>query len=558
MIQGLLYVPSLAANDPCQLLLQDIVPSTAVRRANLPPTNYNLVALAPWINSDCAQSFIASARLDPLRAMIVYLPGSGLDKPPGPDSDTWNLYDGGVWEIQGRFPIYAVPGDIGQQMMVALSLYSGSLEDIPFAQNISDLYQPNPEDYVRIWTELSISSRTVPTNLAAFFLVVLGVLVAVVVAISVLMHGVQRRRRAALRDRIVRGEVNLEALGIKRLTVPTTHIQTFPLYTYFSEGDGYNHGSSRRSRQQPPPEAPVPVSPPPPEPPPQPPSPPEHSIRYQPRCIICLKAFNNRVTIIRELSCGHIFHPDCIDEFLSRVSSLCPVCKASMLPRGSCPTRITNDMVRRERAVRELRRQADVAVVEEAEDAEVDVHNTDVDAVGGGTVQRRTRGHVRVRSWGSSARSRLFGSGEKVAEVAGAASVAAVADDQGERGETVVVSVADGNTANRDEGDAGGRQQGGDGSNINGGQAENKDEDEETTRCRVRERMRQLAGPSPEPYDGRQEELVLKYQCEFFAPWLEHNGVILLRRSLTAHRETNLPDCVSGISMTVLVLRWVS
>lgn len=43
-----------------------------------------------------------------------------------------------------------------------------------------------------------------------------------------------------------------------------------------------------------------------------------------------------------------------IDEFLGEVSSLCPICKASMLPRGYCPE-ITNETVRRERAIRRLR-----------------------------------------------------------------------------------------------------------------------------------------------------------------------------------------------------------
>jgi hypothetical protein len=75
---------------------------------------------------------------------------------------------------------------------------------------------------------------------------------------------------------------------------------------------------------------------------------------YQPTCEICLEPYKNRETIIRELPCGHIFHPECIDEFLHGVSSLCPICKASMLPEGYCP-KITNDMVRRERAIRLLR-----------------------------------------------------------------------------------------------------------------------------------------------------------------------------------------------------------
>jgi len=68
--------------------------------------------------------------------------------------------------------------------------------------------------------------------------------------------------------------------------------------------------------------------------------------------------------VIRELVCGHIYHTECIDEFLSQVSSLCPLCKASMLPPGHCP-KITNSMVRRERAVRRLRVRDNAALDED-------------------------------------------------------------------------------------------------------------------------------------------------------------------------------------------------
>ena len=80
---------------------------------------------------------------------------------------------------------------------------------------------------------------------------------------------------------------------------------------------------------------------------------------YQPNCEICLEPYENRVTVIRELPCGHIFHPECIDQFLHEISSLCPICKASMLPEGYCP-RVTNDMVRRERAISRLRGHVEV------------------------------------------------------------------------------------------------------------------------------------------------------------------------------------------------------
>jgi hypothetical protein len=154
-----------------------------------------------------------------------------------------------------------------------------------------------------------------------------------------------------LRRRVMNGEVNLEALGIKRLTIPLYHIQTFPLFTYNYNPPILSPPTSPRSIKSPSrtsfDSGPLSAS--------------HHRgtrsdrLDYQPTCQICLAEFQSKVTIIRELPCGHIFHPECIDQFLSEMSSLCPLCKASMYPRGHCP-KITNSMVRRELGTRRLRR----------------------------------------------------------------------------------------------------------------------------------------------------------------------------------------------------------
>lgn len=82
----------------------------------------------------------------------------------------------------------------------------------------------------------------------------------------------------------------------------------------------------------------------------------QHSQAYsQPTCPICLDDFEAGETLVRELPCHHIFHPDCVDTFLLNNSSLCPMCKVSTLPKGYCPANITNAMVRRERNIRRLR-----------------------------------------------------------------------------------------------------------------------------------------------------------------------------------------------------------
>lgn len=264
-----------------------------------------------------------------------------------------------------KYPIFAISGLEGQGMMEQLGKYSGLIDDIPYGDEINELYGPNPKDYVRIWTELSLQDEPEIPPLWAFFLVVIGALLVIILSVSLTMHLVQRRHRRSLRLRVESGEVDLEAMGVKRLTVPTTHIREFPLYTYNADLEALNAASTpssnrasrsgRRSDQR--------------------------SVRslasvrskrtsagvstdatatnFQPSCHICLARYDHRVTIIRELPCGHIFHPQCIDEFLEQNSSLCPMCKHCMLPRGYCP-RITDSMVRRERALRRLRERVDL------------------------------------------------------------------------------------------------------------------------------------------------------------------------------------------------------
>ncbi|KAK7984183.1 hypothetical protein PG990_012901 [Apiospora arundinis] len=347
VIQGLLYVPDLLSGDPCQNVVDTIVPANVTRQANLPPTNYNLIAIAPWISADCAISFLDQARSDPLRAFIFYLPNGDYSPPPPADDDIWQLDGDGSWKNNHHYPIYAIPGGKGDEFITQLSLYSGKLGEIPFGENISAIYNVDAQDYVRVWTKLNVSANNSFPGLWICIIAIVSVLVSVIGGTSLLMHYVQRRRRVSLRRRVMSGETDLEALGIKRLQVPVEHIETFPLFTYSYD-------------------APFP----PPESPPQSPDPIQRVFSqsspssvltkintrtdYQPTCLICLDHFESRVTIIRELPCGHIFHPECIDEFLGEISSLCPLCRTSMLPRGYCP-KITNSMARREMATQKLR-----------------------------------------------------------------------------------------------------------------------------------------------------------------------------------------------------------
>ncbi|GAW11420.1 hypothetical protein ANO14919_007650 [Xylariales sp. No.14919] len=349
-IQGLLYVPDLLSDDSCYELSNQYVPANATRQADLPPTDYILIALVPWINSSCTKSFMTAASMDPLRAMLVYRPDDDDGQPPDAGSDLWDIDAGAGWKQTNHFPVYAVSSSSGGRMMHQLSLYSGDLSEVPFADEINRTYSPNPADYVRVWTQLTVVPEPSVLAIWALVLIILAVLVTVIGGTSLLMHYVQNRRRASLRRRVMNAEINLEALGIKRLTVPLTHIQSYPLFTYNYNPPMFSSSNPRKSLQSPAKNSLDSASP-------------SSSynrgkhgdrLDYQPTCLICLVNFESKVTIIRELSCGHIFHPECIDEFLSEMSSLCPICKASMYPPGLCP-KITNSMVRRELGTRKLR-----------------------------------------------------------------------------------------------------------------------------------------------------------------------------------------------------------
>lgn len=189
-----------------------------------------------------------------------------------------------------------------------------------------------------------------------------------------------------LRERINSGEVDIEQLALNQLKVPKETVDKMPLYTYLGftqapeeessktpvqteaiEVDSSSMGSTstpsiveeRRSTES---ESAI-----------RKPEPavlkpqcddsddsgssrnPFRLSHTQTTCAICLDDFVAGTTTVRELPCGHIFDPGCIDEYLTETSSLCPLCKKSVLPAGSCPIPVTNEMVRQEAAARRNR-----------------------------------------------------------------------------------------------------------------------------------------------------------------------------------------------------------
>jgi hypothetical protein len=254
-----------------------------------------------------------------------------------------------------RFPVYALPSIVGQNIMKNLADYSGNVTDVPNGHTLANEWPSM--DFIRLAVELNIGmpcqfivttdNANFPTeggnrlpSLWVFLLIILGILILIIASTSCSMHCIQRRRRERLRRRVANGDVDLEALGIKRLTVPQDVIDKMPLYTYSDSPVVEGEKSPTTS-------APIGTTV---------PRPHLHAAHFsQATCPICLEDYVSAETTVRELPCRHLFHPECVDSFLRQNSSLCPMCKKSVLPTGYCPAMVTNAMVRRERMVRRIR-----------------------------------------------------------------------------------------------------------------------------------------------------------------------------------------------------------
>jgi hypothetical protein len=294
--RGLLYVPNVSG--ACAQSL----PQNVTRYDNLPVNTDPVVAIAPWISPSCTLSYLQAAS-------VVYIPDQTNPPLASAKSATWDLGDGGHWRSVTAYPVYAIASQVGAMAMAQVALYSG---------------HESPDNHLRLLIDITTTSggNNLP-SIWIFLLIILAILIVLIGTLSLTMHVVQRKRRNNLRARIARGEVNLEALGLGKLTVPQEIIDQMYTYTPSANGVVPEKGLSQAS---PPLE--------------------------QPTCAICLDDFTESECQVRELPCRHLFHNNCIDLFLLDTSSMCPLCKQSVLPKGYVPGKITNAHVRRERYLR--------------------------------------------------------------------------------------------------------------------------------------------------------------------------------------------------------------
>ena len=381
----------MCANTSTQYILPNVT-----RLSDLPQAQFNFVALVPWISPSCTKSFLAASQ--DAAAMVVYLPDNQTVTPPPISDPIWKLDDGGSWKRDNKFPVYAIPGSAGAILMHELNSCPKNLTSAVDQSLLPTTYAPS--DSFRLCTSITLSNQSSLPNMWEFLLIVLGIVILIVLITSASMHCIQRRKRRALRQRVLNGEVDLEALGIKKLTVPSDAIKKLPLFIFISETDERSSADGPSLSKQSTeitskgPKLPIPslkprcVS----EPPgvigsrgtvlpseresevstlahPDPSLPHQKSKFSEVSCSICIDDFDHNHSVVRELPCGHIYHHGCIDRFLTKNSSRCPNCKAKVLPHGYCPE-ITNVMVRRERlSRRQQRREMPTRAREEASGA---------------------------------------------------------------------------------------------------------------------------------------------------------------------------------------------
>lgn len=217
-------------------------------------------------------------------------------------------------------------------------------------------------------------------SLWGFVLAILGTILVLSILLLLCYQIVQKRRRERLQRRIEAGDVDLEFLGLNQMKVPPEVLDQLPKYTYpelstppeavlnrntqsqdtkfYADGHGAiatikgeseeeeaNTDETHIKRPQPSATTSSAIA----SAQAIPPITSEYRLSYsQTTCAICLDDYEPGLSIVREMPCGHIFDVDCIDTFLTQGSSLCPLCKKSVLPAGSYPIPVTNIMVQRD------------------------------------------------------------------------------------------------------------------------------------------------------------------------------------------------------------------
>lgn len=299
------------------------------------PKNATLIALSPYLDQSCAEALMQQAQLDNARLLLL-------------------VDSGKVSRNQMDFPeispisVLLVPGATGASAFHYMSVYSSNDTVMVPGTSINSTVE-------RVGVQIQVEQRSGIPRLWIVVLVILAAILVLMAGMSLVLNMIQWRRRKDLLRRIRRGEVDIEQLGIKRLTLSQEILDKIPLRTYIHGEQHFRKTSDAKM--------PAPASN-------------KHLFQKfgkrqnsemdkeeattsvegfsQTNCPVCLEDFEDEVTQVRQLRCDHIYHVECIDEYLKTRSSRCPLCKQSTVPLGYFPEhmKLTNTTVRLEREMR--------------------------------------------------------------------------------------------------------------------------------------------------------------------------------------------------------------
>ncbi len=355
---GLLYFPANPRNCSDPSLVNNGIPPDGITIDKL-PLGFNLIAMIPI--STCTADYLMQAKRDQAEAGVLYNYSTTTDMPTSSLSNTFSAFSS---------PLYGIAASDAQPILTNMVNYAGNMSSVPLGPNLSAIYDPT--DYVRLTLTIDTGQSSSLPGLWLFLLVILAALGLIIASTSVSMHVSQYRARRDLRRRIAAGEIDLESLGIKRLTVPKEMIDAMPIKIFGASSmlpTVTRHVAAEQKSVSSPTHSASPstatasgenkvssesiardnldsVR-----------NPPTVGFEQSSCCAICLDDYVVNTTPVRHLPCNHIFHPHCIDPFLQTRSSLCPLCKRSVLPKGFIPPtlQLTNATVARERRIRLMR-----------------------------------------------------------------------------------------------------------------------------------------------------------------------------------------------------------
>lgn len=387
-ISGLLFVPTLAAEDPCNDLAAEFVPRNVTRHEDISNFQYPSIGIAPWISVACTNSFLAASREAESDALVFFQPHKNESGIPPPATDPcWNLDDSDQWKKDNDYPIYAIPGPAAATLMRELAWFSNGRTNRSDDGNYTSFQKRDSN--VRLFTMIangkpfqypgsiptqSLTFRATETqtdsslSLWSFAVIILGSILGLSVIMYIIYLTLKRKRLLQEAALAARGQHDIEALQMhptNPVLVPHEVVEQLPLYTY--AGPRSSSTASLVKDEIETSVAEIDPSSQFPEPPTTKEAqeahgePPQDTQRVvgirrptpavinpgsgvvvasanpyrlshtQTTCAICFEPFIIGSTRVRELPCGHIFDPGCIDPWLLTRNSECPLCKMSVL-----------------------------------------------------------------------------------------------------------------------------------------------------------------------------------------------------------------------------------